>query len=81
MQWFKRETTFQGGLQRQTEEKMEEVIKKKNTLHNLGLTDHYANNCPKAKKKFYSIEQFSEEESPTEESESASMGDAMREQM
>ncbi|MBW0469628.1 hypothetical protein O181_009343 [Austropuccinia psidii MF-1] len=59
---------------------MEEVTKKKNTCHNCGSADHYANNCPKAKKKFYAIEKVPEEESPTEDSESDSMGDAIREQ-
>ncbi|MBW0524509.1 hypothetical protein O181_064224 [Austropuccinia psidii MF-1] len=58
---------------------MAEVAKKKNTCHNFGSTDHYANNCPKAKKKFYAIENVPEEESPTEDSESDFMGDAIRE--
>ncbi|MBW0555187.1 hypothetical protein O181_094902 [Austropuccinia psidii MF-1] len=57
-----------------------EVAKKNNTCHNCGSTDHYANNCPKAKKKVYAIEKVPEEESPTEDSESDSMGDAIREQ-
>ncbi|MBW0575440.1 hypothetical protein O181_115155 [Austropuccinia psidii MF-1] len=43
-------------------------------------SNHYANNCTKAKKKVYSIEKVPEEESPTEDSESDSMGDAIREQ-
>ncbi|MBW0553571.1 hypothetical protein O181_093286 [Austropuccinia psidii MF-1] len=59
---------------------MEEVTKKKNTCHNCGSTDHHSNNCPKAKKKVYAIEQVPEEESPTEDSDSDSMGDAIREQ-
>ncbi|MBW0574694.1 hypothetical protein O181_114409 [Austropuccinia psidii MF-1] len=42
--------------------------------------DHYANNCPKAKKKVYSLGKVPEEESPTEDSDSDSMGDAIREQ-
>ncbi|MBW0493167.1 hypothetical protein O181_032882 [Austropuccinia psidii MF-1] len=42
--------------------------------------NHYANNCPKAKKKIYAIEKVPEEESPKEDSESDSMGDAIREQ-
>ncbi|MBW0584177.1 hypothetical protein O181_123892, partial [Austropuccinia psidii MF-1] len=41
--------------------------------------DHYANNCPKEKKKVYAIEKVPEEESPTEDSESDFMGDAIRE--
>ncbi|MBW0563551.1 hypothetical protein O181_103266 [Austropuccinia psidii MF-1] len=32
-------------------ERVTEVAKKKNCCHNCGSTDHYANNCPKAKKK------------------------------
>ncbi|MBW0487521.1 hypothetical protein O181_027236 [Austropuccinia psidii MF-1] len=58
---------------------MAEVTKKKNTCHNCGSTDHYSNSCPKSKKKFYAIEQVPEEESPTEDSESDSMGDAITE--
>ncbi|MBW0461313.1 hypothetical protein O181_001028 [Austropuccinia psidii MF-1] len=54
-------------------ERVEEVAKMENSCHNCGSTDHYSNNCPKAKKK------VSEEESPTEDSESYSMGDAIRE--
>ncbi|MBW0560765.1 hypothetical protein O181_100480 [Austropuccinia psidii MF-1] len=54
-----------------------EVTKKKNSCHNCGSTDHYSNNCPNAKKKVYAIENVSEEESPTEDSESDSMGDAI----
>ncbi|MBW0558130.1 hypothetical protein O181_097845 [Austropuccinia psidii MF-1] len=42
--------------------------------------NNYANNCPKAKKKVYAILKVPEEESPTEESDSDSMGDAIREQ-
>ncbi|MBW0521665.1 hypothetical protein O181_061380 [Austropuccinia psidii MF-1] len=59
---------------------MAEVTKKKNTCHNCGSKDHYANNCPKVKKKVYAIEKFSEEESQTEDSESDSLGNAIREQ-
>ncbi|MBW0540312.1 hypothetical protein O181_080027 [Austropuccinia psidii MF-1] len=57
---------------------MAEVEKKRNSCHNCGSTDHYANNCPKAKKKVYAIEKVPEEESTTEDSESDSMGDAIR---
>ncbi|MBW0568381.1 hypothetical protein O181_108096 [Austropuccinia psidii MF-1] len=46
----------------------------------VALTDHYANNFPKGKEKVYVIEKVTEEESPTEDSESDSMGDAIREQ-
>ncbi|MBW0578076.1 hypothetical protein O181_117791 [Austropuccinia psidii MF-1] len=60
-------------------ETVEEVAKKNNSCHNCGSTDHYANNCPKKKKKVYAIEKVPEEESPTEDSESDSMGDDIRE--
>ncbi|MBW0593659.1 hypothetical protein O181_133374, partial [Austropuccinia psidii MF-1] len=56
-----------------------EVAKKKNSCHNCGSTDHYANNCPKAKKKVYAIKKVPEEKSPIEDSESDSMGDSIRE--
>ncbi|MBW0463626.1 hypothetical protein O181_003341 [Austropuccinia psidii MF-1] len=42
--------------------------------------NHYSNNCPKETKKVYAIEKVPEEESPTDNSESDSMGDAIREQ-
>ncbi|MBW0548965.1 hypothetical protein O181_088680 [Austropuccinia psidii MF-1] len=42
--------------------------------------DHYANNFPKAKKKVYAIEKVPEEETLTEDSDSHSMGDAIRSQ-
>ncbi|MBW0539705.1 hypothetical protein O181_079420 [Austropuccinia psidii MF-1] len=61
-------------------ERVAEVTKKKNSCHNGGSTDHYANNCSKAKKKVYAIEKVPEEEPPTEDSESDSMGNAIREQ-
>ncbi|MBW0463333.1 hypothetical protein O181_003048 [Austropuccinia psidii MF-1] len=59
---------------------MAEVAKKKNSCHNCGSTDYYANSFPKAKKTVYAIGKVPEEESPTEDSESDSMGDAIREQ-
>ncbi|MBW0490606.1 hypothetical protein O181_030321 [Austropuccinia psidii MF-1] len=61
-------------------EREAELAKKKNSCHSCGPTDHYANNCPKAKKKGYAIEKVPEEESPTEDSDSDSMGDSIREQ-
>ncbi|MBW0532715.1 hypothetical protein O181_072430 [Austropuccinia psidii MF-1] len=60
--------------------RVEEVEKKKNSCHNCDPTDHYAKNCPRAKRKVYAIEKVPEEESPTEDSDSDSMGDAIREQ-
>ncbi|MBW0469038.1 hypothetical protein O181_008753 [Austropuccinia psidii MF-1] len=60
-------------------ERVAEVTKKKSSCHNCGSTDHYYNKCPKENKNFYAIEQVPEEESPTEDSESDSMGDAIRE--
>ncbi|MBW0500422.1 hypothetical protein O181_040137 [Austropuccinia psidii MF-1] len=61
-------------------ERVAEVAKKKNCGHNCGLTDHHANNCPKAKKKAYAIEKVPEEEFPTGDSQSDSVGDSVREQ-
>ncbi|MBW0515342.1 hypothetical protein O181_055057 [Austropuccinia psidii MF-1] len=61
-------------------ERVAEVAKKNNSCHNCGSTDHYANNCPNAKKKVYAIEKVPEEKAPTEDSDSNSMGDAIREQ-
>ncbi|MBW0463895.1 hypothetical protein O181_003610 [Austropuccinia psidii MF-1] len=60
-------------------EKIEDVTKLKNTCHNCGSTDHYARNCPKEKKKIYSIEKVPEEETQDEDSGSDSIGDAIRE--
>ncbi|MBW0592194.1 hypothetical protein O181_131909 [Austropuccinia psidii MF-1] len=76
---FKGKQTFRVEFQDNSKERVAEVAKKKNSCHNCGSTDHYANNCPKEKKKFYAIEKVPEEESPTEDSESDSMGDAIRE--
>ncbi|MBW0571788.1 hypothetical protein O181_111503 [Austropuccinia psidii MF-1] len=61
-------------------ERVAEVTKKNNYCHNCGSKDHYANKCPKAKRKVYSIEKVPVEEPPTEDSESDYMGDAIREQ-
>ncbi|MBW0580627.1 hypothetical protein O181_120342, partial [Austropuccinia psidii MF-1] len=76
---FKKNQPFRVEFKEKPKERVEEVAKKSNSCHNCGSTDHYANNCPKAKKKVYAIEKFPEEESPTEDSESDSMGDAIRE--
>ncbi|MBW0474523.1 hypothetical protein O181_014238 [Austropuccinia psidii MF-1] len=61
-------------------ERVSEVTKKKKSFHNCGTTDHYANDCLKEKKKVYASEKVLEEEYPTEDSESDSMGDAIKEQ-
>ncbi|MBW0540967.1 hypothetical protein O181_080682, partial [Austropuccinia psidii MF-1] len=76
---FREKQPFRVEFKDKPKERVAEVAKKKNSCHNCGSTDHYANNCPKAKKKFYAIEKVPEEESPTEDSESDSMGDAIRE--
>ena len=59
---------------------MVEVTKKKNSCQNCGSTDHYANNCTKARKKVYASEKVPKEESPKEAAESDSMVDSIREQ-
>ncbi|MBW0511561.1 hypothetical protein O181_051276 [Austropuccinia psidii MF-1] len=77
---FKEKQPFRVEFKAKHRKRVAEVTKKKNSCHNCGSTDHYANNCPQAKKKVYAIEKVQEEESPTEDSKSDSMGDAIREQ-
>ncbi|MBW0581379.1 hypothetical protein O181_121094 [Austropuccinia psidii MF-1] len=76
---FKEKQPFSVEFKEKPKERVEEVEKKKNSCHNCGSTDHYAINCPKAKKKVYAIEKVPEEKSPTDDSESDSMGDAIKE--
>ncbi|MBW0519820.1 hypothetical protein O181_059535 [Austropuccinia psidii MF-1] len=56
------------------------MSKKKNSCHNYGSTEDYSNNHQEEKKKVYAIEKVPEEESPTEDSDSESMGDTIIEQ-
>ncbi|MBW0576551.1 hypothetical protein O181_116266, partial [Austropuccinia psidii MF-1] len=77
---FKEKQPFRVEFKEEPRERVAEVAKKKNSCHKCGSTDHYANSCPKAKKKVYAIEKVPEEESPTEDSDSDSMGDAIIEQ-
>ncbi|MBW0559940.1 hypothetical protein O181_099655 [Austropuccinia psidii MF-1] len=72
--------TFRLEFKDNPKERVAEVTKKKNSCHNRGSKEHYSNNCAKAKKKVYSLEKVPEEESPTEDSESDSMEDPIREQ-
>ncbi|MBW0485299.1 hypothetical protein O181_025014 [Austropuccinia psidii MF-1] len=74
---FKEKQPFRVKLKDKPKERVAEMTKKKNSCHNCGSTDHYANKCPKAKKKVYSIEKVLGEGSRTKNSESDSMGDAM----
>ncbi|MBW0475858.1 hypothetical protein O181_015573 [Austropuccinia psidii MF-1] len=76
---FKKKQPFRVEFKEKPRERVAEVAKKKNSCHSCGSTDHYANNCPKEKKKIYSIEKVPEEESPTEDSDTDSMGDVIRE--
>ncbi|MBW0485173.1 hypothetical protein O181_024888 [Austropuccinia psidii MF-1] len=65
---FKKKQPFRVDLKDKPRARVEEVAKKKNSCHNCGSTDHYANNCPKAKKKVYAVEEKSDEEQdPREE--------------
>ncbi|MBW0467718.1 hypothetical protein O181_007433 [Austropuccinia psidii MF-1] len=77
---FKEKQPFRVELKDKPREIVEEVAKNKNSCHKCGSTDHYANKCPNAKKKVYAIEKVPEEEFPREDSDSDSMGDAIREQ-
>ncbi|MBW0584471.1 hypothetical protein O181_124186, partial [Austropuccinia psidii MF-1] len=76
---FKEKQSYKVEFKDKPKERVSEVAKKRNSCHNCGSTDHYANNCPKAKKKVYAIENVPEEEPLTEDSESDSMGEAIRE--
>ncbi|MBW0585445.1 hypothetical protein O181_125160 [Austropuccinia psidii MF-1] len=58
---FKEKQPFRVGFKYKPRERVAEVAKKKNSCHNCGSTDHYANNCPKEKKKVYAIEKVPEE--------------------
>ncbi|MBW0551139.1 hypothetical protein O181_090854 [Austropuccinia psidii MF-1] len=75
---FKYKQPFRVEVKNKSKGRVEEVTKKKNSSQNCGSTDYYANNCPKGKKKVYAIEKVPEEESPTEDSQSDSMRDAIR---
>ncbi|MBW0499291.1 hypothetical protein O181_039006 [Austropuccinia psidii MF-1] len=77
---FKEKKPFRVEFKDKPRERVAEVAKKKGFCHNCGSADHYANNFPKANKKVYAIEKVPEEESPTENSDSDSMDDAIREQ-
>ncbi|MBW0545667.1 hypothetical protein O181_085382 [Austropuccinia psidii MF-1] len=61
---FEEKQPFRVEFEDKPRERVAEVTK--NSCHNCGSTDHYANNCPNAKNKVYSIEQVREEESPTD---------------
>ncbi|MBW0463051.1 hypothetical protein O181_002766 [Austropuccinia psidii MF-1] len=71
---FREKQPFRVDFKDKPKEKMAEVTKKKNTCNNCCTKNHYSNNCAKAKKK------VPEDESPTQDFESDSMGDAIREQ-
>ncbi|MBW0551486.1 hypothetical protein O181_091201 [Austropuccinia psidii MF-1] len=48
---FKEKQPFRVEFKDKPMERVAEVAKNKNSCHNCDSTDHYANNCPKAKKK------------------------------
>ncbi|MBW0480475.1 hypothetical protein O181_020190 [Austropuccinia psidii MF-1] len=77
---FEHKQPFRVEFKENPRDRVAEVAKKKNSCHNCGSTDHYANNFPKEKKKVYAIEKVPEEESPKDDSNSDSMVDAIREQ-
>ncbi|MBW0485878.1 hypothetical protein O181_025593 [Austropuccinia psidii MF-1] len=77
---FKEEQAFGVESKGKPKERVADVAKKKDSCHTCGSTDHYANNWPKAKKKVYAFEKVPEKDSPTEVSDSESMGDAIKEQ-
>ncbi|MBW0571013.1 hypothetical protein O181_110728 [Austropuccinia psidii MF-1] len=52
---FKENQTFKVEFKDKPKERVAEVANNKDSCHNCGSTDHYANNCPKAIKKVYAI--------------------------
>ncbi|MBW0505568.1 hypothetical protein O181_045283 [Austropuccinia psidii MF-1] len=76
--YFKEKQPFRVELKDKPRERVAEVTKKKNSCHNCASTDHYPNDYPNSKKKVFAIEKVSQKESPTDDSESSSMGDAIR---
>ncbi|MBW0551069.1 hypothetical protein O181_090784, partial [Austropuccinia psidii MF-1] len=76
---FKGNATIWVDFQEKPREKVAEVTRKKNSGPNCRSEDHYDNNSAKEKKKVHAIEKVPEEECPTEESESDSKGDSVRE--
>ncbi|MBW0542722.1 hypothetical protein O181_082437 [Austropuccinia psidii MF-1] len=74
---FKKKQPFRVKIKDKPKERVAEVTKNKTSCHNFGSTDHYANNFPKGKKKVSDIEQVPEEESPTKDSSSDSMVNAI----
>ncbi|MBW0471791.1 hypothetical protein O181_011506 [Austropuccinia psidii MF-1] len=76
---FKEKQPFRVEFKDKPRERMAELAKMKNSSHNFSSTDHYSNDCPKAKEKVYA-KKGPEERAPTEHSESESMADAIREQ-
>ncbi|MBW0506472.1 hypothetical protein O181_046187 [Austropuccinia psidii MF-1] len=76
---FKEKQPFRVELKDKPRERVAEVARNKNYCHDCGSTDYNANSCPKAKKKVYSIDKVPQEESPKGDSDSDSMGDAIRE--
>ncbi|MBW0499302.1 hypothetical protein O181_039017 [Austropuccinia psidii MF-1] len=52
---FKEKQLFRVEFKDKPKERVAEVEKEKTSCHNCGSTHHYANNCPKAKKKVYAM--------------------------
>ncbi|MBW0499056.1 hypothetical protein O181_038771 [Austropuccinia psidii MF-1] len=77
---FKEKQLFRVDFKDKLKERVVDVRKKKISYQNCGSTDQYANKTLKAKKKLYAIEEVPEEGSPTEDSESESMGDTIGDQ-
>ncbi|MBW0567966.1 hypothetical protein O181_107681 [Austropuccinia psidii MF-1] len=77
---FKQKQPFRVEFRDKPRGRVAEVAKEENAFHKCCSADHYANNSPKAKKKFYAIEKVLEEESLAKYSESDSMDDAIREE-
>ncbi|MBW0481564.1 hypothetical protein O181_021279 [Austropuccinia psidii MF-1] len=77
---FKEKQPFRVEFKDKPKGRVAEVTKKKDSCHNCGSTDHYANKFPKAKKKVSANDQVPGEGSTAGDSYSDSIGDAIREQ-
>ncbi|MBW0509506.1 hypothetical protein O181_049221 [Austropuccinia psidii MF-1] len=76
---FKKKQPFRVDFKNKPKGRVADMTKKKNSCHNCGSTDHYANNYPTERKKVYAIEKFPEKEPSTGDYDSDSMGDSIRE--
>ncbi|MBW0492239.1 hypothetical protein O181_031954 [Austropuccinia psidii MF-1] len=76
---FKEKQPYRFDNKDNPKEKIADGTKKKKNFQNCGLTDHFDNNYPKEKNRIHAIGKVPEEETQEEDSESDSIGQAIRE--